>query len=79
MPETYYTRPVTTPKNMQEGLANAVQLVINAIEAGEYQDALLLAVDLHGDIASKANPYRVEAGKKRASRKMEYRGTVNVD
>lgn len=50
--EPYYTRPIAMPKTKRDGLANFVQMIINAIEAGEVNEALLKAVDLHQDITS---------------------------
>lgn len=43
---TYYTREVTMPKTLHEGLMNSVQMIINDIEAGNPQEGLLKAVDL---------------------------------
>jgi hypothetical protein len=48
----YYTREITMPKDKQEGLANFVQMIINELEADNTREALLKAVDLHGDIVS---------------------------
>jgi hypothetical protein len=46
----YYTREITMPKTKREGLANFVQMVINAAEAGDSREAMLKAVDLLNDI-----------------------------
>ncbi|MER8827197.1 hypothetical protein NKH73_14005 [Mesorhizobium sp. M0938] len=45
-----YTRKIELPANKREGLANFVQMIVNNIEAGEIENALLTAVDLHQDI-----------------------------
>lgn len=42
----HYSRQVTMPKTRREGLRNFVQMIINDIEAENYQEALLRAVDL---------------------------------
>lgn len=47
---TYYSREITMPKTRRNGLANFVQIIINKIESGEVQEALLSAVDLLEDI-----------------------------
>lgn len=47
-----YSREITKPANMEEGLQNFVQMIINRIEAGDAREALLLAVDLHQDLTS---------------------------
>jgi hypothetical protein len=57
--DTYYSAPVTLPTTKREGLCNAVQLIINAMEAEQHQSALLATVDLLNDIASKSNPYNI--------------------
>lgn len=41
-----YTREIKTPKGIQDGTANHVQMIINQIESGQSQQALHLAVDL---------------------------------
>jgi hypothetical protein len=45
-----YTRKIEMPVNKREGLANFVQIIINKIEAGDIENALLTAVDLREDI-----------------------------
>lgn len=74
-----YSQPITAPANAQQGLTNAVQLIINLLEAGNAHEALLQAVDLREDVSCKSNPYLI--GKKRKSKKVEqvYHGDVNVD
>ena len=47
---TYYSREITMPKTRREGLANFVQIIINHIEAGRADDALMSAVDLLEDL-----------------------------
>jgi hypothetical protein len=54
---TFYSREIQKPKNRREGFANFVQLIINNIEAGDTQQALIGAVDLLDCITSNANPY----------------------
>jgi len=54
----YYSQEITEPANAQEGIANFVQMIINALEAGETREALMLAVDLQDDLVSKAG-YKV--------------------
>lgn len=53
----FYSQEICMPKNAQEGIMNFVQMIINDLEAGETRDALLKAVDLKNDLASKI--YRV--------------------
>jgi hypothetical protein len=75
---THYSKALTTPTTRQEGLANAIQLAINHIEAGKPGEALLGLVDLLDDVSSRSNPYRIGRGRERA-RPSTFRGTVNVD
>jgi hypothetical protein len=49
---TYYSRKIEMPKTKREGLENFVQMIINRLEAGENQEALLQAVDLINDVRS---------------------------
>jgi hypothetical protein len=49
---TYYSRKIEMPKTKREGLENFVQMIINRLEAGENQEALLQAVDLVNDVRS---------------------------
>ena len=58
MAELYYSRPIAKPKDRREGLINFVQMIINAAERGDAREAMLLAVDLRNDLASKAAPYK---------------------
>jgi uncharacterized transporter YbjL len=51
---TYYTREIAMPATKREGFANFVQIIINRLEAGETQEALLGAVDLLNDIVCGA-------------------------
>jgi len=55
-----YSRPVKTPATKREGLANAIQLAINALEAGNGREALLQMVNLLDDVTSNSNPYSVD-------------------
>ena len=57
-----YSRELQMPKTKRGGLANFVQMIINELEAGNNREALLRAVDLHNDIISNSNPYRVPGG-----------------
>lgn len=52
-----YSKPVTPPATRKDGLLNFVQLIINRIEAGDTNEALLTAVDLLDTLAGNANPY----------------------
>jgi hypothetical protein len=45
-----YSAPIKMPMNKRDGLQNFVQMVINRIEAGDAQSALLTAVDLLEDL-----------------------------
>lgn len=45
-----YAAEIKMPTSKREGLENFVQMVINRIEAGDAQSALLTAVDLLEDI-----------------------------
>lgn len=54
---TYYSRAITMPKTSREGFQNFVQMIINCIESGEHNEALLKAVDLLDTISGKASPY----------------------
>jgi hypothetical protein len=74
-----YSRELSTPATTREGLANAVQLIINLIESGENNEALLSAVNLLDDVRSNANPYNIDTKAKRKRKEDNYRGTVNVD
>lgn len=47
---SYYSREIRMPTTRREGLANFVQIIINKIEAGEVDSALMAAVDLHEDL-----------------------------
>lgn len=49
---TYYSREIKMPATRRECLANFVQIIINKIESGEINNALLSAVDLHQDLVS---------------------------
>ena len=48
----YYTDELKMPKTKTEGLANFVQMAINAIEEGDIREALIKLVDLKNDIGS---------------------------
>lgn len=48
----YYTQNIEMPNDLQQGLANFVQMIINDIESGDEREALLKAVDLHNDITT---------------------------
>ena len=49
---SYYSREIKVPTTRREGLANFVQIIINKIEAGEINGALMAAVDLHQDLTT---------------------------
>ena len=46
----YYTNVIKMPVNMRGGLSNFLQMIINNIEAGNVEEALLKAVDLQHDV-----------------------------
>lgn len=48
--QKYYTKQINMPNNKTEGLLNFVQIVINKIESGDIENALLSAVDLLSDL-----------------------------
>lgn len=50
----YYTQEIKAPTTKAEGLENFVQMIINQIEAGNADAALLLAVNLHQDLTCGA-------------------------
>jgi hypothetical protein len=55
-----YYQEIKEPRNMQEGLANFVQMIINELEAGNHREALLKAVDLLNDLIGKEPVYKVK-------------------
>jgi hypothetical protein len=75
----HYSRPLTMPQNKREGLANAVQIIINVLEAGDAHEALMQAVNLLDDVRSNSNPYELGVYKPRKKKENNYRGNVNVD
>lgn len=58
---TYYSREITMPKTKKEGLCNFVQMVINRLEAGQHEEALLTAVDLLQDLEGSAYDDAIDA------------------
>lgn len=56
---TYYTRKIEMPKTKTDGLRNFVQMIVNEIEAGNHNEALLKAVDLLNDVGSAYVCYEV--------------------
>lgn len=54
---TYYSRPIEMPATKLQGLQNFVQMIINKIEAGDTNEALLIAADLHDTLCGSANPF----------------------
>jgi hypothetical protein len=54
---TYYSRELKMPNSKLEGLCNFVQMIINKIEAGQTEEALLTAVDLLDTLSGQANPF----------------------
>lgn len=54
---TYYSRELKTPNTKREGLCNFVQMIVNKIEAGQAEEALLTAVDLLDTLSGEANPF----------------------
>jgi len=57
MTALYYSKPVIPPATRKDGLLNFVQLIINRIEAGDINEALLTAVDLLDTLSGNANPF----------------------
>lgn len=49
---TYYSREISLPKTKRDGLENFLQIIINKLEAGANNDALLATVDLLQDVQS---------------------------
>lgn len=47
---TYYTQPIKLPKTARDALANALQRIINLLEAEDQREALLMTVDLWHDV-----------------------------
>lgn len=56
-PVTYYSREIKMPATRKDGLCNFVQMIINQIEAGKAQEALLTAADLLDTLSGNANPF----------------------
>ncbi len=56
----YYARPISMPKTKREGLANAIQLAINALEGGDTEEALLQMVNLLDDVLNNTNSYSID-------------------
>ncbi len=52
-----YSMPITMPTTRKEGLLNFVQMIINAAERGDVQEATLIAVDLKDTLAGNSNPW----------------------
>ena len=55
--QTHYSAEITMPSNMKEGMMNFLQMIINDLEAGNSQEALLKAVDLQEDV--RCDMYKV--------------------
>src|SRR5436190_22870521 len=73
-----YVAEIKTPANKREGMANAVQMMINRLAAGDANEVAYMLVNLLDDINSKSNPCNI--GRVERARKIDtYRGTVNVD
>jgi|SRR6185503_13288595 len=78
----YYSRQIKMPANKKEGLENFVQLIINQIEAGESNEALLTAVDLLNDLWSGIySEVDTEAGRRMVSvqAELERRHTAELN
>jgi hypothetical protein len=54
---TFYSRELKMPHTRLDGLCNFVQMVINALEAGNTESALLTAVDLLDTLRGQSNPF----------------------
>lgn len=76
-----HTRKVEMPKTKREGLANAIQLAINALDAGDTREAMLQMENILDDVSGESNPYNVDPQAKtpkakRAPAKQKRRGKV---
>lgn len=47
---TYYSKEITLPTTKRDGLENFLQIIINKLEAGDKNEALLATVDLLHDV-----------------------------
>lgn len=54
---SFYSRDIKMPSTRLQGLCNFVQMVINSIEAGKHESALLTAVDLLDTLEGQSNPF----------------------
>lgn len=54
---TYHSRKIEMPSTRLGGLCNFVQMIINSLEAGETNNALLTAVDLLDTLSGQSNPF----------------------
>jgi hypothetical protein len=54
---TYYSRKIEMPSTRLQGLCNFVQMIINSLEAGEHNSALMTAVDLLDTLSGESNPF----------------------
>ena len=68
---TSKAKPVTMPATKREGLANAVQIAINCLDAGDAREAMLQMENRLDDGLSESNPYELGpvAPKSRRKRK----------
>lgn len=53
----YYSRKIEMPNTRVQGLCNFVQLIINSLEAGDSNSALLTSVDLLDTLSGQSNPF----------------------
>lgn len=53
----FYSRKIEMPHSRLQGLCNFVQMIINAIEAGQHENAMLTAVDLLDTLEGQSNPF----------------------
>ena len=66
-----YSRGITPPITTNDGLCNSLQIIINSIEAGDHDEALLQAVDLLDTVHGRANPYASALGERETAFKSQ--------
>lgn len=54
---TFYSRKIEMPNTRLQGLCNFVQMIINSLEAGDSNNALLTSVDLLDTLSGQSNPF----------------------
>ncbi len=51
---------IETPATKREGLANAVKMAINALDAGDVREAFLQMEGILDDVMGESNPYNID-------------------